>query len=518
MTSNQTSLGNISTTHVSITQNVVSPQTQLQRKPDKGQCPITQFFETKTETTQQASQYQTCPICFEPLQSQGTHRAAVTVCGHLFGESCITKWINSHNSCPTCKARTKKGKKVIRLYDVNVQPAVEDVSLQEEIKAEKQRRQQLETELEQTKKQVQQLQEDCERARKRQKTFEQQSSLLSIFGKEVFDATCMELDVWNEQFLIAQTDDIMLLDLQSLRSGTRLQRAPGMVRAMLNMQSTVAVTTMNALIQILDKRSGRVEQMHGLKMAGWSLCLDPRSAGNAILVGQGNGQIKLFDMRIGAPISDWDIRVDPLSPIHSLSLNYGSFRNAGDSLIVGTLRGPVICESWSANNGIKQVFPLADDLECTAVGRSSCEGVLWCPEAGCIGTWYRGNQEQPNGLFTLSRIDHEGVQTQYHFGQMHGFPGDKLLTRNDIQYSDQDHVIFTQCSEQFSGGNSRSGYVPYLCRMNFQNGEHNGCQGLSPLPNMILQTNIFNNRHGKSMVASLCNTYFQIEGQSNVVR
>lgn len=57
----------------------------------------------------------TCSICFESWSSNGTHRIVSLKCGHLFGKSCIERWIRSKersNSskaafCPQCNVPTK---------------------------------------------------------------------------------------------------------------------------------------------------------------------------------------------------------------------------------------------------------------------------------------------------------------------------------------------------------------------------------------------------------------------------
>lgn len=50
-----------------------------------------------------------CSICFEEFTNAGSHRLVCLRCGHIFGQSCIEKWIRSEKNakCPQCKARTK---------------------------------------------------------------------------------------------------------------------------------------------------------------------------------------------------------------------------------------------------------------------------------------------------------------------------------------------------------------------------------------------------------------------------
>ncbi|KAL3284845.1 hypothetical protein HHI36_018984 [Cryptolaemus montrouzieri] len=53
---------------------------------------------------------QICPICLDNWTNSGTHRICSLKCGHLFGHSCITRWLQSQSkkSCPTCKKKVLK--------------------------------------------------------------------------------------------------------------------------------------------------------------------------------------------------------------------------------------------------------------------------------------------------------------------------------------------------------------------------------------------------------------------------
>lgn len=49
-----------------------------------------------------------CPICLEYWETHGPHRLVSLKCGHLFGESCIRRWIGgsaANKCCPQCKAK-----------------------------------------------------------------------------------------------------------------------------------------------------------------------------------------------------------------------------------------------------------------------------------------------------------------------------------------------------------------------------------------------------------------------------
>ncbi|KAL6273654.1 hypothetical protein ACE6H2_024346 [Prunus campanulata] len=50
-----------------------------------------------------------CPICLDAWTNDGDHRICCLPCGHVFGMSCITKWLQSRNSrkCPQCNQKYK---------------------------------------------------------------------------------------------------------------------------------------------------------------------------------------------------------------------------------------------------------------------------------------------------------------------------------------------------------------------------------------------------------------------------
>ncbi|EFA00575.2 E3 ubiquitin-protein ligase RFWD3 [Tribolium castaneum] len=51
-----------------------------------------------------------CPICLDEWTNTGPHRICALKCGHLFGEQCITRWLNqnSRKTCPTCKEKARR--------------------------------------------------------------------------------------------------------------------------------------------------------------------------------------------------------------------------------------------------------------------------------------------------------------------------------------------------------------------------------------------------------------------------
>ncbi|XP_020807580.1 E3 ubiquitin-protein ligase RFWD3 [Drosophila serrata] len=92
----------------------------------------------------------TCPICLEHWEMCGEHRLVSLRCGHLFGESCIRRWLgesqrqSSVKVCPQCK--TKATYRDIRhLYAKKIQML--DTGIKTQLEAERRRNQELTTEL-----------------------------------------------------------------------------------------------------------------------------------------------------------------------------------------------------------------------------------------------------------------------------------------------------------------------------------------------------------------------------------
>ncbi|GLV45564.1 mutagen-sensitive 302 [Carabus blaptoides fortunei] len=49
-----------------------------------------------------------CSICFDIWSNSGEHRLCALHCGHLFGHSCLIRWLASQKTCPSCKSTVRK--------------------------------------------------------------------------------------------------------------------------------------------------------------------------------------------------------------------------------------------------------------------------------------------------------------------------------------------------------------------------------------------------------------------------
>lgn len=96
----------------------------------------------------------TCPICLDTWEMSGEHRLASLKCGHLFGDSCIRRWLlessrqSGQKVCPQCK--TKAHPKEIRFLYAKRLRAIdrsEEHRMREQLNTERSKSQNLELEL-----------------------------------------------------------------------------------------------------------------------------------------------------------------------------------------------------------------------------------------------------------------------------------------------------------------------------------------------------------------------------------
>ncbi|KAM9269006.1 E3 ubiquitin-protein ligase RFWD3 isoform 2-T2 [Cariama cristata] len=110
----------------------------------------------------------TCAICFEQWTNAGDHRLSALRCGHLFGYTCIERWLKGQaGKCPQCNKKAKRSDIVV-LYARTLKAL--DTSEQERMKSslekEQMLRRQAELESAQSRLQLQVLTDECTKLRK----------------------------------------------------------------------------------------------------------------------------------------------------------------------------------------------------------------------------------------------------------------------------------------------------------------------------------------------------------------
>lgn len=96
----------------------------------------------------------TCPICLESWEMSGEHRLVSLRCGHLFGESCIRRWLiesqrqSAVKVCPQCKTKaTNRDIRCLYAKRLRAIDRTEEHDMRRELDAERRRVQNLTTEL-----------------------------------------------------------------------------------------------------------------------------------------------------------------------------------------------------------------------------------------------------------------------------------------------------------------------------------------------------------------------------------
>ncbi|XP_037308317.2 E3 ubiquitin-protein ligase RFWD3 [Pungitius pungitius] len=71
-----------------------------------------------SQVTQTSEEGDVCSICFEAWTTAGEHRLSALHCGHLFGSTCIQRWLVAQGSsakCPQCNKKAKRSD-IVLLY------------------------------------------------------------------------------------------------------------------------------------------------------------------------------------------------------------------------------------------------------------------------------------------------------------------------------------------------------------------------------------------------------------------
>ncbi|XP_046390873.1 E3 ubiquitin-protein ligase RFWD3-like [Ischnura elegans] len=79
-----------------------SPRGKKRKKDPENDDPV----DSEDDSTSQ-----TCPICMDEWSNSGGHRLCCLKCGHIYGESCIRRWLStttlSSGRCPQCNSKAK---------------------------------------------------------------------------------------------------------------------------------------------------------------------------------------------------------------------------------------------------------------------------------------------------------------------------------------------------------------------------------------------------------------------------
>ncbi|NXJ83261.1 RFWD3 ligase, partial [Trogon melanurus] len=134
----------------------------------KQRTPLKKLEPSVPVALQDEEEGDTCAICFEQWTNAGDHRLSALRCGHLFGYTCINRWLKGQaGKCPQCNKKAKRSDIVV-LYARTLKAL--DTSEQERMKSslekEQMLRRQAELESAQSRLQLQVLTDECSKLRK----------------------------------------------------------------------------------------------------------------------------------------------------------------------------------------------------------------------------------------------------------------------------------------------------------------------------------------------------------------
>ncbi|XP_013922750.1 PREDICTED: E3 ubiquitin-protein ligase RFWD3 [Thamnophis sirtalis] len=104
-----------------------------------------------------------CAICFEEWTNAGQHRLAALRCGHLFGYSCIERWLKGQvGKCPQCNKKAKRTD-IVLLYarTLKALDTTEQENMKSSLEKEQCLRRKAELESAQSRLQLQVMTEEC---------------------------------------------------------------------------------------------------------------------------------------------------------------------------------------------------------------------------------------------------------------------------------------------------------------------------------------------------------------------
>ncbi|CAN6290954.1 unnamed protein product [Urochloa humidicola] len=293
----------------------------------------------------------TCPVCMEPWASQGPHRISCIPCGHVYGRSCLERWLtqrgNRSATCPQCSKRFKH-KDIINLY---AQVAIPKNELEKEISYLRERNDSLEKKVlhhdklfeEMTKRQIAMEQRITDAvSSKRQKVAEHSDRAAYL---QPSTSATVNFSLQNELFLdgarvigIDASNQIILASGRAAAVGAepvltkismtyahqpcKIHLPPDTkaVRDMCILPGGSAIfTSLGRKLSLFSMTTDNVVLQCDLPVPGWSCSADVSSA-HHIYAGLQNGMLLAFDIRQTArPLhSVAGLSSNPIHTLHSV--------------------------------------------------------------------------------------------------------------------------------------------------------------------------------------------------------
>ncbi|NWS79820.1 RFWD3 ligase, partial [Toxostoma redivivum] len=347
----------------------------------------------------------TCAICFEQWTNAGDHRLSALRCGHLFGYTCIERWLKGQaGKCPQCNKKAKRSDIVI-LYARTLKAL--DTSEQERMRSslekEQKLRRQAELESAQSRLQLQVLTDECSKLRKQVQELKALVAQYNVSTSQQpgSSRTCLPGSLPSSQsqrkyhlekvFLVSQAGNcrvmaycdslsclvvsqpspqstfipgcgVKMMSLANLKSSQYIPIHSKQIRGLAfgtRADGLLLSAALDSTLKLTSLATNTVVQTYNAGRPVWSCCwcLDDT---NYVYAGLVNGSIMIYDLR------DTNSHVQELVPQKSrcpmVSLSYLP-RMASASLpyggiLAGTLEGACFWEQKAGNSYRPHHLPL----------------------------------------------------------------------------------------------------------------------------------------------------------------
>ncbi|KAJ4773961.1 E3 ubiquitin-protein ligase RFWD3 [Rhynchospora pubera] len=362
----------------------------------------------------------TCPICMDTWSPEGLHRVCCIPCGHIYGRSCLEKWLRkcgNKGKCPQCNSKFNP-KQIINLYAPRI--VVPNDDLEKEVHCLREKNESLTLEKARLLKEIHKQREQLEEEQRSKKQKIRQTSLLEFSDQRQnlsvgslpgtatspsrffslnefrFDgARVMAINASNQTVIVSSKapgipcehilNKISLLDIRGIEKIKLPSNTKTVKDLCILPNGNVALASLGRKLAVFSMTSNNFVFQYDLPAPGWSCCGDDANA-HCIYVGLQNGKLLVFDVRRTAhPVECLDgLTTHPIHTVHSLN-------SAGTSrVLTASSLGPCV---WDINEGAERPT-LVPGLDNPGICIS-----LACADDNIVATFRpRLHQDQPETL------------------------------------------------------------------------------------------------------------------------
>ncbi|XP_070809100.1 E3 ubiquitin-protein ligase RFWD3 [Pituophis catenifer annectens] len=374
------------------------PDSRVTASQPKKTTPLKKSNEAASLVPLEEDSGDTCAICFEEWTNAGQHRLAALRCGHLFGYSCIERWLKGQvGKCPQCNKKAKRTDIVV-LYarTLKALDTTEQENMKSSLEKEQVLRRKAELESAQSRLQLQVMTEECSKLKQQiqelkallarhnaSSSSQQSSSARSCFPGCLSSSQGQHKYHFERAFLVSQMGNcrvmaycdplsclvvsqpspqstllpgygIKMMSAVNLKSSQYVPIHSKQIRGLAfsnRADGLLLSASLDHTLRLTSLATNNVVQTYNASRPIWCCCwcLDDT---NYIYAGLANGSVLVYDLR------DTSSHVQELAPQKSrcpvVSLSYlprmASASLPYGGLVSGTLEGACFWEQKSSNS------------------------------------------------------------------------------------------------------------------------------------------------------------------------